>query len=190
MELQEALASRRSVRAFEPTPLEQGQIDRLLEAACQAPSPLNLQPWRFLLIDDPGLKSRIRRQGEAAAQAVLSGGGPAWVKKYGFAFLEQAPLLILVLYDPKKNGLGTYFNQHTGALSAAAAAIQNLMLAAAEMGLGTLWFTFFDPGELAAMLEVPAGLEIAALVPVGVPAETPPAPPRKPAKVFRNGFGE
>lgn len=188
MEFQEVVSARRSVRAFEPEPLDQGQIDRLLEAACWAPSPLNLQPWRFLLIDDPGLKARIRRQGEAAAQAVLSGGGPAWVKKYGFAFLEQAPLLILVLYDPKKNGLGTYFNQHTGALSAAAAAIQNLMLAAAEMGLGTVWFTFFDPAELARSLEVPEGLEIAALVPVGVPAETPPVPPRKPAKVFRNHF--
>ena len=190
MEFREVLQGRRSVRAFEDQPLSPEQVEDLIQAAQWAPSPLNLQPWRFLLIDRPELKAEVRRLGEAAAQAVIQGGGPSWVKKYGFDFLEQAPLLILVLYDPKKAGLGTYFNQPSGALAAAAAAIQNLMLAAAEMGLGTVWFTFFDPAELARSLGVPPGLEIAGLVPVGVPAQEPPVPPRKPARVYRNQFDD
>ncbi len=190
MEFKEVLQARRSVRAFKDQALTPEQVEALIQAAQWAPSPLNLQPWRFVLIDQPGLKAEVRRLGEAAARAVLEAGGPSWVKKYSFDFLEQAPLLVLVLYDPKKGGLGTYFNQPSGALSASAAAIQNLMLAAADMGLGTVWFTFFDPDELARRLGVPPGLEIAGLLPVGVPAEEPPAPPRKPARVYRNQFDD
>ncbi len=190
MEFKEVLQARRSVRAFQDQAPSPGQVEELIRAAQWAPSPLNLQPWRFLLIDRPELKAEVRRLGQDAARAVLEGGGPSWVKKYGFDFLEQAPLLILVLYDPRQGGLGDYFNQPGGARLAAAAAIQNLMLAAAEMGLGTVWFTFFDPGEMARALGVPEELEIAGILPVGVPAGETPVPPRKPARVYRNRFSD
>lgn len=190
MQLKEALSARRSVRAFESTPLSQEQIEALLTAATWAPSPLNLQPWQFLLISQDQGKARVKEVAQEAVGRVLEAGGPGWVKKYGLDFLTQAPLLIVVLSDPNKGGLGGYFNQSQGALVGSAAAVQNLMLTAAEMGLGTLWFTFFDPQAMKAALAVPAELDIVGLIPVGVPAEEAKAPPRKPPKVHRELYGQ
>jgi nitroreductase len=98
-------------------------------------------------------------------------------------------MLIAVLYDPQKGGLGSYFNNPHGALSAAAAAIQNLMLTATDLGLGTLWFTFFDPVKMRQALEAPENLEVAGVIPVGAPKGETKKPPRKPAKVFSQRYG-
>lgn len=190
MELNEAIAQRRSVRAFKDQPLSEEQTAALLEAFTWAPSPLNQQPWEFILVKDPDVKRQVTQSARQAVRAVADGGGPGWAAKYDPAFLEQAPLLIAVLYDPKKGGLGGYFDQPHGALSAASAGIQNLCLAATEMGLGALWFTFFNPKEMARVLGVPQELEFAGIIPVGAPAQESKTPPRKPPKAFTDRYGE
>ena len=93
-----------------------------------------------------------------------------------------------MVFDPSKKGLGGFFNQKDGALQAASACVQNMLLAAAEYGLGSLWFTWFDPQKMKAALNVPQNLEIAALIPIGKPKGEINAPPRKDPKIHREGF--
>jgi len=122
-------------------------------------------------------------------QKVTASGGPGWAAKYGLDFIEEAPVLVAVLFDPSQNGLGGHFGQAQGAIAAAAACVQNILLAAADMGLGTLWFTFFHPEEMRACLGVPANLEVAGVIPMGRVKGTIKSPPRKQAKVHRESYG-
>ena len=188
MEFKEFVKSRRSCRAFEPDPVPEDQLAAILEAGQWAPSPMNALPWEFIIITEAEAKAQIRKVSEAAKQAVLDNNGPGFAAKYDMSFLEQAPVIIAVVFDPSKKGLGDYFNQKHGALQAASACVQNMMLAAAEYGLGTLWFTWFDPKKMQAALSIPEDLEIAAVIPIGKPKAEMKAPPRKEPKVHRERF--
>jgi nitroreductase len=84
--------------------------------------------------------------------------------------------------------LGDFFNQKYGAVQAVSACVQNMMLAAAEYGLGTLFFTWFDPQKMQAALNIPDHLEIAAIIPIGKPKGEIKAPPRKEPKVHQQKF--
>ena len=180
--------SRRSCRAYNSDPVSEGQLHAILTAGQWAPSPLNLQPWEFIIVDDPETKTRIRKAAETARQAVIDNGGPGWAAKYDLTFLEEAPLMIAVAADPSKGGLGDYFGQEHGAIQAAAACIQNMMLAASQMALGSLWFTFYRPDELKAILQVPERLALAGLVLFGTPKKPVPVPPRKDPIVHRRRY--
>jgi 5,6-dimethylbenzimidazole synthase len=188
MEFKAVVKSRRSCRAFEPDPVTDDQLAAIMEAGQWAPSPMNALPWEYIIVSDVEVKAQIRKVSEAARQAVLDGGGPGFAAKYDMGFLEQAPVLVAVVFDPSRKGLGDFFNQKDGALQAASACVQNMMLAAAEYGLGTLWFTWFDPQKMKAALNVPQNLEIAALIPIGKPKGEIKAPPRKDPKIHREGF--
>jgi len=188
MDFRELVKTRRSCRAFDSTEIPEEQLASILEAGQWAPSPMNALPWEFILITAAALKTQIRKVAEEARQAVLDHNGPGFAAKYDMGFLEEAPLVIAVVFDPAKKGLGDFFNQKYGALQAASACVQNMMLAAAAYGLGTLWFTWFDPAKMQAALNIPANLEIAALIPMGKPKGEVKAPPRKEPKVHREQF--
>ena len=188
MEFKAVVKSRRSCRAFEPDPVAQDQLAAILEAGQWTPSPMNALPWEYIIITDDQVKAQIREVSETAKQAVIDGGGPGFAAKYDMSFLEQAPLIIAVVYDPSKKGLGDFFNQKHGALQAASACVQNMMLAAADYGLGTLWFTWFDPEKMRQALNIPGNLEIAAVIPIGKPKGEIKAPPRKEPRVHRERF--
>ena len=188
MEFKALVKSRRSCRAFEPDPVAEDQLAAIIEAGQWAPSPMNALPWEYIIITGAEVKAQIRKVSEAAKQAVLDGGGPGFAAKYDMNFLEQAPVVIAVVFDPSKKGLGDFFNQKDGALQAASACVQNMMLAAADYGLGTLWFTWFDPRKMKAALSIPENLEIAAVIPIGKPKGEIKAPPRRDPHVHREQF--
>ena len=188
MELTDVMKARRSCRAFETTALPDEQIEAIVDAGRWAPSPLNLQPWEFIVVTDSEMKRRIRQIGEEARQKVIDGGGPGWAKKYSMDFLEQAPVLIVVVSDPRKGGLGGFFGQPQGAMQAACACVQNMMLAAADLGLGSLWFTFFNPETVRALLNVPVEKEVVAVLPIGRPQQVPEPPPRKAPRMHQDRY--
>ena len=189
MEFSELLATRRSCRSFDSTPVTEEQIAAILQAGCWAPSPLNLQPWQFIVVTDPGIKKQVKEAADKAKNEVIAADGPGWVKKYSADFVQDAPLLLAVLFDPGKGGLGAFFGQQHGALQAASACIQNMMLKASELGLESLWFTFFRPEVLNPVFDLPEKLEIAGLIAVGKPAEEPKAMPRRDPVVYRERYG-
>ncbi len=190
MEFKELVKARRSCRAFDGAEVTEAQLSFILEAGQWAPSPLNLQPFEFIVITDDKIKAQIKRIGEEARQAVIDNGGPGWAAKSGMDFIETAPVLMVVTVDPEKGGLGSFFGQKYGAMQAASACIQNMMLAASDMGLESLWFTFFAPDKLQKMLDIPQNLEIAGVLPIGKPKEPIKAPPRKAPRVHRQRYLE
>jgi nitroreductase len=161
-----------SCRRFAPTPLSQNQIERILEAAVWAPSAGNIQPWRFIVVTSGDVRRHLAR---AAHQE----------------FLAEAPVVIAVCAVPEESarrygerGRSLYSLQDT------AAATQNILLAAAGLGLASCWVGAFDETEAAAALEVPAAWRPVALVPLGHPGESPGARGRRPMRevvLVRNG---
>lgn len=188
MEFKELVQARRSVRSFDATEVTDEQIAAIIDAGLWAPSPLNLQPWEFIVVSDPEIKKQIKAVAEAAKQEVMDNEGPGWVAKYAMDWLLEAPVFIIVVADSKKSGLGSFFGQGNGAIQAAAACVQNMMLAAADMGLGSIWFTFFRPEKLKELLNVPENLDIAAVLPVGTPKDPAKAPPRKEPAVYAQQY--
>ena len=189
MEFKELVQARRSVRSFDATEVTDEQIAAIIDAGLWAPSPLNMQPWEFIVVSDPEIKKQIKEVAEAAKQEVMDNEGPGWVAKYSMDWLLEAPVFIIVVADPKKIGLGSFFGQGHGAVQAASACVQNMMLAAADMGLGSIWFTFFRPEKLNELLNVSEDLDIAAVLPVGTPKEPAEAPPRKEPTVYAQKYG-
>jgi 5,6-dimethylbenzimidazole synthase len=190
MEFEKLVKERRSVRTFEKAAVSESQLAGILEAGRWAPSPLNLQPWQFILVDDPQIKARVRSASEEAREEVKAQDGPSWAAKYQMDFLTEAPILLVVVVDPSKGGLGGYFGQQYGAMQGASACVQNILLACADMGLGALWFTFFRPEKLRPVLNIPDNLEIAGIIPIGTPGGDTKAPPRKEPKIHKNGYTE
>ncbi len=161
----DVIKKRVSVRAYQDRPLPKETIDAILESAMYAPSARNLQPLEYKVITD---RSLITRLSEAIAAAVKREGfptkGPPDRKP---DFFYGAPLLIFVT-GPKNNHW---------AVSDAALAIQNIMLYATSVDLGSCFIgmaRFIERDEaLMKELHITADREIAAAVICGYPAETP-----------------
>ena len=161
MDVLEAVRTRRSVRKFKATPIPDDVLGRILEAVRLAPSAKNLQPWKFVLIRDPALKSRI------AAACVHQ------------TFMAGAPVIVAACGLPERSyaQMGRYMNSWPVDV---AIAFEHLVLQARAEGLGTCWVGAFYEEEVKALLGVPAEARVLALTPLGYPAESPAAQPRKP----------
>lgn len=143
-----------SCRSYRHDPVPRSAIDAMLDAALWAPSAGNLQPWRFVVVLEAGLR-------RALASAA-----------YGQSFVAAAPTVIVVCAVPDESarhygrrGHDLYCLQDT------AAATENLLLAAVDLGLGACWVGAFDEHAVARVLTLPDGWRPVAMVPVGFPAE-------------------
>jgi len=180
MDLMTAIKERRSCRSFSPQALADGLVERLLEAAAWAPSPLNSQPWEFVIVSAEAKKQEILSEAERCHRWAVEASGWKWLSGYRMDFLTQAPVIVAVVGDPKKTGVDMFQTEGGVAYQhACAAAIQNLQLAAHAEGIGSLWFTFFDKDPMRRILEVPAEKAPLALVCLGYPAGDPTPVPRK-----------
>jgi 5,6-dimethylbenzimidazole synthase len=183
MDLFRAIQERRSCRNFLPDPVDEAVIEKILEAATWAPSPLNSQPWEFIVVANQEVKEKIYAEGERCRKWALEKSGWKWLGSYPLDFLRSSPALILVVGDPKKTGVDMFMEEGSmGYLAACAAAVQNMHLAATSLGLHSLWFTLFDKKAMREILGIDPVKTPLALVCLGK-AETPPAPvPRKGVK--------
>ncbi|HIC85254.1 MAG TPA: nitroreductase family protein [Desulfobacterales bacterium] len=180
MDLFEAIKGRRSCRAFLSDPIEKETILKILRAGTWAPSPLNAQPWEFVVVTNQELKERIFLEGERCKNWGLEVSGWKWLGKYRVDFLKSAPVLIVVIGDPNKTGLDLYMEGgRVGYQHGCAAAIQNMHLAAHALGLGSLWYTLYDKEEIRKILDIPPDKDPLAIVVLGKPSQEPPTPPRK-----------
>jgi len=168
MELNQVLRTRRSVRQYTDQPLERHQLAGLIDAAIQAPSASNSQPWAFAVIQD---REQLKQYSDRAKTHLLS-------------IMEQQPAVAKyrdMLANPDYN---LFYNAHTLVIIFAkpqglhpqgdcCLAAQNFMLAAHEQGLGTCWIgfalTFLNLPETKAEQGVPADYSVVAPIIVGYP---------------------
>lgn len=149
----EMIFKRRSVRQFTSGPVTEDQIKTLLQAAMAAPSAGNEQPWHFVVLKDAELKSKLVNICQY------------WVP------LRNAPLGIVVCADLSLEKYNGFWVQD------AAAATQNILLAAVELQLGAVWMGVYPEKErvdgLKSALGLPASVIPLSLVAIGHPKSTP-----------------
>lgn len=184
MEVSEAIINRRSIRNMKTDPIDDETLRKVLEAARWAPSWKNTQCWRFVVVRDGSIKEKI--------SGCMTGGraGPGTAANA----IIQAPVLIVACAELGKSGL------HAGDFATdkgdwymydVALAMQNLVLEAHSLGLGTVHLGLFDSRQVAEILGVPEGFCVVSMTPLGYPVETPGTVPRKelPEMVFYDKFG-
>lgn len=166
---------RRSVRMFSDRPVSRATVEWLVRAATTAPSGANKQPWRFVCVQDPALKRRIRVAAEAEERAFYQGRASSrWLQDLAplgtdehKQFLETAPWLIVVfkLMQGDDGSQVYYANESVGI------AVGLLLAAAHHAGLATLTHTPSPMRFLAEILGRPAHERPFVLVPLGHPAD-------------------
>lgn len=115
MDIFETIKKRRSVRIFDGRPIPKEIIEKIIEAGIHAPSNCNTQGWRFIVVDRQDIKDKIYENG-------------------GAILIKNAPLGILVTYDNRTKNL-----EYKDYIQSAAAAMENIFLAATELGVGCCW---------------------------------------------------
>lgn len=174
MELLEAIYQRRAVRSFKNKPLARNTLQELVDAAVQAPSAMNAQPWHFTIVRSSVLLDRIAA--EAKQFLLVSGDAPEGLRlellSPEFHVLHHAPALILISIRGKD-----------WAAEDAALAAQNLMLAAHDQGLGSCWIGlaqgWFASEEGRRIINLPNEFSPMAPIIVGHPGTIPPPVSRK-----------
>lgn len=181
MNLHEAIYSRRAVRDYTAEPIGREVLGRLVEAAVQAPSAVNEQPWSFQIVQSRELLARISREAKAHVLGAVSAGVPRHIverlRDPGFDIFYNAPTLVVI----------SSMTDSQWATVNCSLAAQNFMLAACEEGLGTCWIGFAQVwlGTPAgkAMLGVPAHYVPIAPIILGRPVAIPAAVARKEPEV-------
>jgi len=166
---QTILSGRRSIRRYLETPVEPEKLRACLEAARLAPSAHNVQPWRFIVVDEPGLKDRLAA---AAFSGIYSGS----------KFAARAPVILVLLAKPggaavragsKLLGIPFHFLDM-------GIAGEHVVLQAEELGLATCWMGWFDHRRVRKVLAIPRGFKIVAIMPLGYAEKRPMRePPRR-----------
>jgi len=144
----EAIRTRRSIRRFKPDPVDDETVERILEMGTWAPSGLNNQPWKFVVVRGEEVRRELARQ-----------------TKYGH-ILESAPACIAVFLDADESYDRTKDAQAIGAC------IQNMLLTIHHLGLGAVWLgeILKNRKSVEKILGVPESCELMAVIAFGSPA--------------------
>lgn len=191
MDLLEAMTTQRAMRRLKPDPIPDSVIRELLDAAICAPSGGNRQTWSFVVIKDPALRARVGSlyregwdellkmpayRGASSAPPESPLGRMIASAQHLAEHIGEAPVLILACLDTSGMSAG---------LTAGASiypAVQNLLLAARDRGIGSTLTTVhrYRDADLKTLLGVPPEIETAALIPLGYPLGKFGRPPRNP----------
>lgn len=161
MEVMDALLTRRSIRRFADIPIPMQRIGPILEAGRAAPSAGNLQTWKFIIVTEESQRKEI-------ADAC-----------YQQFWMAKAPVIIVVVAEVDKcaqyygaRGEKVYSIQNTSA------AVMSMLLAIHAQGLASCWVSAFDEGMVSRICGIPDTAAPHAILPIGLPDEKVPAPPR------------
>ncbi len=144
MEVFEAVQKRRSIRAYEKTPVSKAILDKILEAARLAPSAGNVQPWHFIVVTDASKREKL-------AESMF------------VRFLREAPVVVVGCGDQKASPKWFMVD--------VAIAMQNMVLTATSEGLGTCWVGIFNEDKVKELLKIPKKFRVVALLALGYPKE-------------------
>jgi nitroreductase len=172
----ELLKQRRSVRQFQSKLVEQEKVEYLVEAMLRSPSSRSLNPWEFVVVNDPDTIAALSK-----------------AKPHGAGFMKKAPLAIVVCADPKKSDVWVEDCSIASIL---------LHLAATDLGLGSCWVQMrlreHDQSAVAGqyvseLLGIDEGIEVEAIIAIGYQAEEKPGHGKETLlydRVSYNRFGQ
>lgn len=162
MDIIELIKSRRSIRRFSKTKVKEEVIDKLIEAGRWAPSGLNNQPWKFIIVKNSSIKQELAK-----------------LTKYGNV-INKADLLIVVFLDH-----GATYNR-TKDLQAIGACIQNILLEAYSLSVGSCWLgeILKNKEKVEKILDVTENMELMAVIAIGYPEQAISEGYRKPKEKF------
>lgn len=189
--LLDLLRARRSMRAYKPDPVPEEAVRQVIEAGRWAPSSANSQPWDVIVVKDRATRERIQESVGRCVARIKELRDFPFLRTFTGGYLLEAPVQLVICGDPRfqrvsmMNGVDEQVESFAlwGSVSMA---IQNMLLEAHALGLGSAIFTNFYPGEVKAILEVPDPLMVICSLPLGYPAAGPAKPPpvRRPAEAF------
>ncbi len=160
MSLSDIILTRRSIRRYETRDIPEEVMQQILEAGRQAPSAANRQPIRFVVVNDHGLLKTL-------CDSLLA------------RFVKYAPAVIVGCADIKSIMTGKW------ALVDATIAMENMVIAAWALGVGSCWIGACDENKIKELLKIPDNWKVVALIALGYPDEHP--EPRK-KKSFEQMF--
>jgi nitroreductase len=150
MEIFEAIRGRRSIRHFKDIPVPPDMIEKIIDCGRHAPSACNVQGWRFIVVTDDTLKQKIVNHG-------------------GSLIIRDAPVGILTCYDSRSEN-----HEYGDWEQSAAAAIENMLIAAHAFGLGGCWICHLPNRKtLRHIFNIPSLYDPVAYVAIGYPFELP-----------------
>lgn len=184
METREALLTRRSIRKYKPDPIPEQTLLEIIEAGCYAPSAINLQHWHFVVVRSPQALEEVK----AIMGGVVEKFTPVLEQRFArnpeqvgitnrfLSTLGGAPVCVLAFF------LKPDFPDRDGAMQSVSAAIENLLLAAWDRGIGSCWLSApqrmgFGPAFQARF--APDKGEFVAAITLGYPDQAPKAPKRR-----------
>lgn len=181
----EVIRARQMIRRYTDQPVSDETIGQLLDAATRAPSPHNRQPWRFVVIRGEARTRLAQAMGSRLREDLARDGvAPDVIEKdvaRSYQRITSAPALVLACLSMEDMDVYPDLRRSEAerwmAGQAVAAAIQNMLLAATDLGLGACWMCapLFCPDKVAATLQLPADWTPQALITLGYPAPGEPA---------------
>ena len=158
MDLSKVLMERRSVRSYKLLPVEMEKVLMAIDLATNAPSAGNLQPWRFIIIEDPNEQEELYRF------------------SYEQPCIINAPLVVAVIADIERCKSQYGERGYDYAIESVSATIDEFLLALRGLGLGSVWISGFQQSEIDRILHVPKGKKTIAIIPIGYPSNKPKEP--------------
>jgi len=158
MSVLDVIRKRYSCRAYQDKSVEQEKLDCILEAARLAPSAKNMQDWRFVVVTDKAIKSKVA--GTTNRPEVFEKAGAIITACSNSDYIMRC-------------------GQAIGPIDVAIA-LEHISLQAADLGLGTCWIGSFDADKVRQILAIPEDVAIIELMTVGYPADSKPEPKREP----------
>lgn len=149
MKFLELAKKRFSVRSYQPRPIEDEKLERIIEAGRVAPTACNLQPQRIFVVKSAENRRKL-----------------ALVCRFTF----DAPTILVVCYDKDACWKNKRMNGHPSGETDASIVTTHMMLAAFEEGIGSCWVGVFNSEEIKSTLGLPENLVVTALMPMGYPA--------------------
>jgi nitroreductase len=151
MSLVDLILGRRSIRKYDDRDVPNDVLNKIMEAGRQSPSAANRQPYHFIVVSDSEIKNKLT--------GLISG------------FLKNAPIVIVGCANPKALLTGKW------AVVDTTIALENMVLAAWSLGVGSCWIGAFNEQKVKDKLQIPENWKVVALLSLGYPAEYP--KPRK-----------
>jgi nitroreductase len=146
MDVLEAIRHRRSIRKYKDTPVEEEKVNKILEAGRWAPSASNKQPWHFIVVRDDKIRRKL-----------------ADIHAYG-RFMAESPVVLVILGDPSRHQKYHLADPHN--------AVQNMLLAAYSLSLGTCWMGVRDTEyeqQFRDVLNIPESQRVVCSISLGYP---------------------